>query len=312
MKKVKIPTLRSCLQARKSEIITYLEKICTKKGDKFWYKKSKVANAVTLVCHIDTSIEDVDKVWNYKTQSFDNVTVRKRIFFDRQHGVFTGPDGLGGDDRAGVFGILRVYASLPPELKPNLLFCDEEERGGQGARDAARLLPELKESLMMVELDRRGVKDCVFYNSEPKEYVAYIESFGFKKDLGSFSDVSTLGREFNLCSTNLSVGYFNEHTRYETLYCRPLNATIEKAIKIVADATKSGKQWVLPKVEPVRSYLGSEFDDGGYWRGRGKRHQNALPFGGKTRKYTEEELSRYPYLKELQEWEREGFQVYNH
>ena len=312
MKKVKIPTLRTCLQAKKSEIITYLEKICTKKGDKFWYKKSKVNNAVTLVCHVDTSIKDVEQVWNYKDNKYENVSIRKRVFFDRQYQVFTGPDGLGGDDRAGVFGILRVYASLPAELKPNLLFCDEEETGGHGARDAARLLPELKDSLMMIELDRRGVKDCVFYNSEPKEFVDYIESFGFKKDIGSFSDVSTLGSAFNICSTNLSVGFFNEHTRHETLYCKPLNATIEKTIKIVENATKAGKQWVLPKVETKKYTYDDDLDRGGYWGRRGRRCQNALPFGGRTRKYTEEELSRYPYLKELQEWEREGFQVYNH
>jgi len=292
----KIPTLRSCLQARKPELIQFLEKICTKKSPLFWYKKSKVKKAVTLVCHIDTAIGDSDRVWNSRTYQFDNVPIRRRILFDKKQGIFVGPDGLGADDRAGVFGVFRVYSSLPEELRPNLLFCDEEETGGHGARSAAKLLPELDESLFMVELDRRGHEDCVFYNKEPDEFVKYIEGFGFKKDTGTFSDISTLGREFNLCSTNLSVGYYNEHTRYETLYVSSLHQTIEKAIALVATATKAQKVWRLPAVVPVEKTFG------GY--GCHDWMQRSLGYGRhrQASAYTEEELKRYPYLRELQSY----------
>lgn len=303
MKKVvKIPTLTACLQARKPELITYLEKICTKKGDKFWFKKSKVAKAVTLVCHIDTAISDTDRVWNQKEMKYTETKIRRRIFFDRKLQAFCGPDGLGADDRAGVWGILRVYTSLPQELKPNLLFCDEEETGGKGARDAARLLPELKDSLFFIEIDRRGTNDCVFYNQESDDFVKYIESFGFKKEFGTFSDISHLGREFDLCGSNLSAGYFNEHTRHETLYCRPLNDTIFKTISLVANATKEGKIWTIPKAVPVK-YNDSYWDRQDY--GCHSRYGRGL-FDGKHRsripQYSKEELAMYPYLAELQAW----------
>ena len=297
-KAIKIPTLRQCLQARKPEIITYLEKICTKKGEKFWFKKSKVEKAVTLVCHIDTAISDVDRVWNQKEMRYIETAIRRRIFFDRKLQAFCGPDGLGADDRAGVWGILRVYASLPPELKPNLLFCDEEESGGKGARDAARLLPELKDSLFFVELDRHGVEDCVFYNAEPDDFVKKIESFGFKKAFGTYSDISTLGREFDLCGANLSVGYFNEHTRYETLYCRELNDTIFKTISLVAHANKEAKVWKIPK-----AHIEKHNDRNNDWE---NNWYNGPFYGGRGRRralnYTKEELAMYPYLAELQAW----------
>ena len=287
-----LPTLRDLLQARKEDVTKYLSRICNKKSESFWYKKSPAQKAVTLVCHVDTAIGDTDSYWDNKAFKHVTAKVRRRIFFDKHAQVFLGPDGLGGDDRAGVFGLLRVYTSLPDELKPNLLFCDEEETGGKGARDAAKALTELKDSLMLIELDRRGIKDCVFYNDEPKEFTEYVESFGFKKEFGTFSDISHIGKETRLCSTNLSVGYFNEHTKHETLYCGILNDTIKKTIALVSNATKAGKSWTLPEEEKKKTnYYG--------WY-QGPRQRSLRGFKDV---YTKEELERHPYLKEWQDME---------
>ena len=292
--KGKLPTLRDLLQARKSDVTTYLSRICNKKSETFWYKKSPVKKAVTLVCHVDTSIGDTDSYWDSKSGKYVTVKIKRRIFFDKHAQVFMGPDGLGGDDRAGVFGLLRVYSALPDELKPNLLFCDEEETGGRGAREAAKCLTELKDSLMLIELDRRGIKDCVFYNNEPKEFIDYVESFGFKKDFGTFSDISHIGKEVLLCSANLSVGYFNEHTRHETLYCSILNDTIKKTIELVSAATIAGKVWALPKEEPKKT---------SYWDGWNGRQRQLRGLGTV---YTKEELERHPYLQEWQDMEEQA------
>lgn len=302
VRRVKMPTLRACLQARKPEVINFLEKFCTKGSDLFWYKKSKVKRAVTLVCHIDTSIGDVDRVWDNKAYKYVDTPIRRRIFFDKKQQVFLGPDGLGADDRAGLFGLLRVHAALPEELRPNLLFCDGEETGGHGAKAAAKKLPELQDSLFMVELDRRGINDCVFYNQEPTEFVKYIEDFGFKKDWGTFSDISHIGKEFGICTVNLSVGYFNEHTRYETLYCRFLNETIKKTIELVAHGMREQKEWRLPP--PVRATGFYRWGEEYGCRGR----QRQLGFGPNRKRtvYTEEEMERHPYLRELDILERAG------
>jgi hypothetical protein len=133
--------------------------------------------------------------------------------------------------------------------------------------------------------------------------VDYIESHGFKKDYGTFSDVSTLGREFNLCTTNLSMGYYHEHTRHETLYCRIMNDTIQKTISLVAQANKDQKVWELPKtaIKSHSRYL----DDYGYGDGfgcGGFYNQRKLKYGRKKATYTEEELARYPYLRDLEAW----------
>jgi len=259
--KLTIPPVGWFLSSTRDEVVDYLAGACSKSGELWWYKESPVKSAVTLVAHVDT-VHDKWSKWDekrhydkekkcfvdVKTQPARN---KKALFYDPKHRIFWSPDGLGADDRAGVFTILQIYNNSPGDAKPNLLFCDEEERGGAGAKAAVKDLVELADSLMFVELDRRGPNDCVFYNEEPKKFVDYIESFGFKKTFGSFSDVSIISRELCICGTNLSIGFEDEHLKHEHLYVNRMLATYKKTIKIVEDATKSGKKWELPKKKVV-------------------------------------------------------------
>jgi hypothetical protein len=84
----------------------------------------------------------------------------------------------------------------------------------------------------MIELDRRGKNDCVFYDCCNREFIEYIEKFGFVEEWGSFSDISFLMGAWEICATNLSVGYLNEHSAIETLNAKDLFDTIEK-VKIM-------------------------------------------------------------------------------
>lgn len=61
------------------------------------------------------------------------------------------PYGIGGDDRAGVYMILLLMR----ECRCHILFCEEEEIGGVGAKKFAKskLRPEVN---YIVELDRRS------------------------------------------------------------------------------------------------------------------------------------------------------------
>ena len=61
------------------------------------------------------------------------------------------PEGIGGDDRAGVYMILRILR----EAKCHVLFCEDEEIGGQGARKSERssTRPEVN---YLIGLDRHG------------------------------------------------------------------------------------------------------------------------------------------------------------
>ena len=200
-------------------------------------------NNVILVAHYDT-------VFNNK---------KKRVnYYDKVANVMFSPYGLGADDRAGVFGLCYIYEyCLKHNIKPPvLIFTDMEEIGGYGAEEVASLY-DFYRALFLIELDRRGSKDVVFYNNEPKEFVKYIEKFGFKESFGSFSDIQILGERWNLCSANISIGYYYNHTKAEILKVNELFATIEKTIKILQ---KANTQFKLPeRTREVHKKL--SFDD---------------------------------------------------
>ncbi len=164
---------------------------------------------IALVAHMDTV---------YRTPV-------KNLYYDQKKGVLWSPEGLGADDRAGIFAILKILES---GLRPSVIFTTDEEKGGIGAATLAETecpIPNLK---YMIQLDRRGTNDCVFYDCYNPEFTAYIESFGFLERYGSFSDISFLCPEWSICGVNLSVGYEDEHSIAETLQISALFDTIKK------------------------------------------------------------------------------------
>lgn len=164
---------------------------------------------IALVAHMDT-------VFN---------TPVSNLYYDQRKGVLWSPEGLGADDRAGIFAILKI---LQDGYRPSVIFTTDEESGGEGAEKLAKRkcpIPNLK---YMIELDRQGIDDCVFYDCYSSEFVDYIESFGFVEQFGSFSDISFLMPEWEICGVNLSIGYKDEHTYLETLHIAPLFDTINK------------------------------------------------------------------------------------
>ena len=171
---------------------------------------------IALVAHMDTVFK----------------TPPKDIFYDMRKNVLWSPDGLGADDRAGVFAILQILKS---GLKPHIVFTTDEEVGGYGAMMLAEIYPNspFKDLRYMIELDRRGSNDCVFYECDNEDFTKYIESFGFIEAWGTFSDICELSPVWKVASTNLSIGYQNEHSVSETLRVNAMLATIEKVKKML-------------------------------------------------------------------------------
>lgn len=173
---------------------------------------------VLLVAHMDTVFKEQPKQIIYNK------------FEDR---IYNPNGGLGGDDRCGIYAIL----SLLDKYRPYVLFTEDEEIGCIGALKTVRTLqaPNVKYT---IEFDRRGKNDCVFYSCGNKKFMHYIEQFGFKKDYGSCSDISILGRVWNIASVNLSCGYYNEHTVIEYVKFRQLQRTINRACMLLDDIQK--------------------------------------------------------------------------
>ena len=166
---------------------------------------------VCLVAHIDT-------VWP-KPPS--------RIYHDKDYNVFWSETGLGADDRAGIYMIIEL---VERGLRPSIVITDLEEEGGVGADVLVRHFPRcpFKECKALIELDRRGYNDAVFYRCDNKEFKQLILSYGFKLAQGTFTDISIISPPWGLASVNLSCGYYNEHTSLEMLKLEECEQVIDK------------------------------------------------------------------------------------
>lgn len=185
---------------------------------------------ICLVAHIDT------------VHSEDWAT--KRLVYE--NGVIRSPQGLGADDRAGVWAALELYRISPLEYQPYVLLTDKEEVGCIGAREAAMLFGSLFFSpaiTYFIELDREGSRDAVFYCNEPVEFRYYVKSFGFTDTQGTSSDIRVLGPVAGKCAVNLSTGYYDAHTKTETLCVSELHVTMEKVREMIRDNDVQQRVW---------------------------------------------------------------------
>lgn len=165
---------------------------------------------IALVAHMDTVFSSPPK----------------DIYYDERKGVCWSPDGLGADDRAGIFAILTI---LKHGYRPSIIFTTDEEIGAVGA---SQLVEDIKtpesELKYIIQLDRRGTNDCVFYDCNNREFIEYIEKFGFVETFGSFSDISVICPTWGIAGVNLSIGYEDEHSISETLRIGAMLNTIQK------------------------------------------------------------------------------------
>lgn len=152
------------------------------------------------------------------------------LYYDQRKGMMWSPQGLGSDDRAGIFAILQIVQS---GLRPSIILTTDEERGGLGAQKLAKRECPIPFLRYMIQLDRRGNNDCVFYDCYCPSFIEYVESFGFLEKKGSYSDISFLMPAWQVCGVNLSVGYEDEHSYTEHLDINALFRTIKIVTKML-------------------------------------------------------------------------------
>lgn len=181
---------------------------------------------VLLVAHLDTVHKD---------------TVRK-IVYDRFNNRMSSPQGIGGDDRCGIYMILEIIK----KYNCSVLFCEDEEIGGVGANKfiKSEFLHDLSVRYI-VELDRKGSADAVFYRCGNDDFEDFVCAEHFKSAWGTFSDISVIAPAMGVAAVNLSSGYYNAHTTNEYValdevdanigyVCNILERTPEKTFEYVA------------------------------------------------------------------------------
>ena len=157
---------------------------------------------IALVAHLDTVFPESSRA-------------EMELFYDQEQDVMWSPDGLGSDDRAGVAMILALISQT--DMRPHIIFTVGEETSLDGARALSNMPCPFKDLSYLIELDRQGYQECVFYGCGNKNFQAYIQTFGFQKRKGSYSDISFIAPAWDTACVNLSVGYFNEHSLGEYL-----------------------------------------------------------------------------------------------
>jgi len=182
---------------------------------------------VMLIAHLDTVHEQ---------------PVRD-ICFSADKNILMSPQGIGGDDRCGVFALCNIFQSA--QVKPWLLFTCDEEVGGIGAKafclahQQLQLPKELDNLKFLIELDRKGKNDAIYYRCNNPDFEAYITSKGFKTAQGSFSDISLIAPELGVAAVNLSCGYHYAHTLHEHINHAELDAVIRTVVDIVVEASRA-------------------------------------------------------------------------
>lgn len=181
---------------------------------------------VALVAHADTVFKSPPK----------------KFFYDTKENVMWSPDGLGADDRAGIFSIFNIVKTT--EYRPHIIITTGEESGCIGAAKLLGHYPKFPFPLnFLIQLDRRGEKDSVYYDCGNDIFEQYINQFGFVTEWGSFTDISVLAPVWKVAAVNFSVGYFDEHSIAERLYVDYLFNTIDK-VKNILDNVQNNKRMI--------------------------------------------------------------------
>lgn len=217
-----INQLKDIFQMDQATLKSYLElhmqdigyTTVNKKG--FLYAEGDIP--VLLVAHLDTVHHEKAEI----------------ICFSEDLRYVMSPQGIGGDDRCGVYMIMQLIK----DFKCHVLFCEDEERGGRGANKftESKIKPKVN---YIVEMDRRGSNDAVFYKCDNPEFTDFVLSFGFVENCGTFTDISVVAPYLKIAAVNISAGYFNEHRQHEYIDMLAVESNIRRIGEmIMADSSR--------------------------------------------------------------------------
>ncbi len=216
-----IKKLKALLQMSQKELKGYLEEYLQTLGyltiNRQGYLYAPGTIPVLLIAHLDTVHRHIPSI----------------ICFSEDKRYIMSPQGIGGDDRCGVYMIMQIIK----EQRCHVLFCEDEEIGGRGANKFtdSSINPDVN---YIVEMDRRGSNDAVFYRCNNRDFTDFVLTFGFSEEGGSFSDISVIAPHLKTAAVNISAGYYNEHQTHEHIDMLAVTTNIERISKMVSIETE--------------------------------------------------------------------------
>ena len=234
----------------KSYLYGFLERFDYQVNDRPGFLFAKGDSDICLIAHMDTVHKDKPTVFE------------ERVENDKHY--LHSPQGIGGDDRCGVYIITRLIVE---GFRPSILFTEDEEIGCVGAQkfSASVFCKELEDCKFLVQLDRRGDNDAVYYDLDNVDFENYItELTGYKTADGSCSDISEIAPSCGVAAVNLSSGYYHEHTLSEDVCWEDMLKTMEAVRTILS--TEHEEQFVYKEYKRYNNWGGYGYYS--YNRGR--------------------------------------------
>lgn len=214
--------------------------------DGFVYRQGTVP--ILLVAHMDTVHKEVPRE------------------FILNKGILSSPQGIGGDDRCGIYMIFEILK----HYNCSVLFTCDEEIGDKGAEKFCNKLEDVEAKIghklefnYIIQLDRRNGNDAVFYDCDNPEFEAFIESTGYyKTSWGTFSDISVIAPELKTAAVNLSCGYYHEHTLSECVNLSEMEEGVQAVIDLIesTDFDKHKFEYIEKVYEYDYAYNDKYFD----------------------------------------------------
>ena len=142
---------------------------------------------------------------------------------------------IGGDDKCGVFAVLKTINNKAIDIPLSGLLTVSEETGCNGARHAMEYHSnKFKNIVFNITVDRNGNTDIITQNSDYKLCSDVMDKmlgewgieFGLKTTSGSISDVSEIVSTLNINGINLFAGYYNAHSGKEYVIMEQLQRSL--------------------------------------------------------------------------------------
>ena len=232
------------------------------KEDGFLYAKG--THPVLLVAHMDTVHRQTPK----------------EIFINLEQTKILSSEGIGGDDRCGVIIILDIIE----KIKCSVVFTEDEEIGGLGATKFGSMDFKLNANYV-VEFDRKGDNDYVFYKDYNEDFENHIKKFGFVKAYGSYSDITEIAVDYKIEAVNLSSGYYNPHTTSEYVDFSVMDDITHRAMQMIETPTEKF-EYVEDSPKIVQTYHSGDSLKYSSWYGSSyykKKVESVKVYGGQAR-----------------------------
>jgi len=186
---------------------------------------------------------------------------------------------LGADCSVGVWLMRQMILRSIPGL---YVFHAGEEVGGIGSTFISEKTPELLEGIdIAIALDRRGETSVVTHQFGgrccsdlfAKSLAAQI-NLGYETDSGgTFTDTANYTSQIAEC-TNISVGYYNQHTKSEIL-------DVGFAVTLLEHLCKIDQSLLIVSRDPTARECYTDWWSGGYVKPRGKPVDTTIFDSGK-------------------------------